>query len=98
MPVTRRIAGQGRDRNVLPQLKRHLDFIEAELAACEWFAGDALTATDIQMSYPLEAATQSVGLEGCPRISAFLDRIEDRTAYQRAQARGGKFGIPVFRE
>lgn len=97
-PVTRRIAGQGRDSYVLPQLKRHLDFIEAELAGHEWFAGNAFTAADIQMSYPLEAARQRVGLKGSPRIRAFLERIQARPAYQRAQARGGEFGVPAFRD
>ena len=97
-PVMRRIAGQGRERYVLPQLKRHLDFIEAELGTRAWFAGAAFTAADIQMSYPLEAARQRVGLEGRPNIRAFLERIAARPAYQRAQARGGEFGIPAFRE
>lgn len=97
-PVMRRIAGQGRERYVLPQLKRHLDFIEAELGTRAWFAGPAFTAADIQMSYPLEAARQRVGLEGRPNIRAFLERIAARPAYQRAQARGGEFGIPAFRE
>lgn len=96
-PVTRRIAGQGRERYVLPQLKRHLEFIEAELAAHQWFAGSEFTAADVQMSYPLQAAKERVGLEGFPRIRDFLERIQARPAYQRAQARGGQFGIPVFR-
>jgi len=97
-PVMRRIAFQGRERYVLPQLKRHLDFIEAELATRVWFAGDLFTAADIQMSYPLEAARQRVGLEDRPCIRAFLDRSQARPAYQRAQARGGEFGIPAFRD
>ncbi|MCE3272315.1 MAG: glutathione S-transferase [Ramlibacter sp.] len=95
-PVTRRIAAQGRERYVLPQLRRHMDFVESELSGREWFAGDAFTAADIQMSYPLEAARQRVGLEGRPRIRAFLDRIQSRPAFQKAQARGGDFGIPAF--
>ena len=97
-PVVQRIGRQGRDRYVAPQLRRHLDFIEAELTGREWFAGDAFTAADIQMSYPLEAARQRVGLAGRPRVQAFLARIEARPAYQRAQARGGAFGIPAFRD
>ena len=97
-PITRRIAAQGRDHYVLPQLRRHLDFIEGELASREWFAGDAFTAADIQMSYPLQAAMQRIGQDGRPRTRAFIDRIMARPAYQRAQARGGEFGIPEFRD
>ncbi len=95
-PVTRRIAAQGRDSFVLPQMKRHLDYIEGELAQRSWFAGDAFSAADIQMSYPLEAAQQRIGLQGRPRIQDYLQRIHARPAYLRAQERGGEFGVPSF--
>jgi glutathione S-transferase len=93
-PVTRRIAAQGRNSYVLPLLKRHLDFIEGELARRPWFAGEAFSAADIQMSYPLEAARKRFGLENHPGVRGFLDRIRERPAFQRAQQRGGEFGIP----
>lgn len=95
-PVTKRIAGQGRDSFVLPQLKRHLDFIEGEVAQHPWFAGQAFSAADIQMSYPLQAADKRIGLQGRPRIQDWLQRIQARPAYVRAQQRGGGFGIPSF--
>jgi glutathione S-transferase len=38
------------------------DYMEAELAAQSWFAGEEFTAADVQMSFPLEAAA-SRGLE-----------------------------------
>ena len=44
--MTRRIASQGRDSYALPQVKRHLDFIEAELSQRPWFAGEAFSAAD----------------------------------------------------
>ena len=49
-----------------PQLKRHLDYMEAELAAHTWFAGEEFTAADVQMSFPLEAAAVARGLECRP--------------------------------
>ncbi len=95
-PVTRKIADQGMDGFVLPQLKRQLEYIEGELAQRPWFAGAEFSAADIQMSYPLEAAQARVGLEGRPKIQDFLGRIQARPAYQRAQAKGGPFGVPSF--
>lgn len=93
-PVTRKIAEQGRTSWAIPQLKRNLDWIESELATRPWFAGDAFTAADIQMSYPLEAARKRVGLDGYPKTRSVLERMEKRPAFARAQERGGRFGIP----
>ena len=42
---------------------RHLDFMEGELGKSEWFAGDAFTGADIQMSFPVEAARARGGLD-----------------------------------
>src|ERR687898_765272 len=41
-----------------PTLTRHFAFLDQHLAKHTWFAGDELTAADIQMSYPLEAAAE----------------------------------------
>jgi hypothetical protein len=37
-----------------------------------------------------------VGIAGQPLIQAWLGRIQDRPAYQRAQQRSGEFGVPMF--
>jgi len=95
-PIMRRIAAQGQAAVSLPQLKRHADFIESELAARPWFAGEAFSAADIQMSYPLQVLAERVGIAGQPRIQAWLRRIQERPAYQRAQQRSGEFGVPMF--
>ena len=72
-----------------PNLKRQLDFMESELAKSEWFAGDAFSAADIQMSFPVEAAAQRAGLDASrPKLAAFLKKIHARPAYaRRARAR-----------
>ena len=55
-------------------------------------AGAEFTAADVQMSYPLEAAAERVGLgQGHPHITAWLQRIHARPAYQRALAAGGPY-------
>jgi glutathione S-transferase len=79
---------------VMPQVKRHLDYLEGELQARDWFAGSAFSAADVQMSFPLEAAAARAGLNANrPRLMEFLARIHARPAYQRALEKGGPFGI-----
>jgi glutathione S-transferase len=92
--VARRIAGTVTQSFIGPQLKRHLDYMEAELATHTWFAGDQFSAADVQMSFPLEAAASRAGLNaGRPRLMAFLDRIHARGAYKRALERGGPYSF-----
>jgi glutathione S-transferase len=79
---------------IVPQIDRHLDYLEAELRERDWFAGHAFSAADVQMSFPLEAAEARGGLNASrPRLMDFLARIRARPAYQRALARGGPFSI-----
>jgi glutathione S-transferase len=69
-------------------------FWENELAKSEWFAGHELTAADIQMSFPLEAASARAGLDqGHPKAMAFLARIHARPAYARALEKGGPYSV-----
>lgn len=75
-----------------PMVDVHLDFVESELARRAWFAGDALSAADIMMSFPLEAARSRAGLDaGRPATIAWLEKIHARPAYQAALARGGPY-------
>lgn len=75
-----------------PMAEVHFDYVEAELAARAWFAGDDFTAADVMMSFPLEAAVKRAGLlEGRPHIAAFLETIHTRPAYQAALAAGGPY-------
>ena len=93
-PVVRKVSTQVLTALVNPQLKQHMDFWEAELSKSAWFAGEAFTAADIQMSFPLEAAAARAGLEQRhPKAIAFLDRIHARPAYQRALDKGGPYRV-----
>jgi glutathione S-transferase len=77
---------------IAPNLKRHLDYIESELGAHAWFAGEQFTAADVQMSFPLEIAVTRAGLNASrPKSMAFLERVHARDAYKRALERGGKY-------
>ncbi|MFM0438097.1 glutathione S-transferase family protein [Paraburkholderia strydomiana] len=91
-PIARKIAATLQTGFVDPQLKLHFGYIEKELTKSPWFAGSEFTAADVQMSFPLEAATARGGM-AWPAVTAFLQRIHARPAYQRALERGGEYGI-----
>ncbi|WP_234262984.1 glutathione S-transferase family protein [Hydrogenophaga sp. NFH-34] len=79
-------------KKVQPMVDVHLDYIEQVLAARPWFAGDALTAADIMMSFPVEAAVARAGLgPSRPATMAWLKKIHARPAYQAALKKGGHY-------
>jgi glutathione S-transferase len=93
-PIAHAIARRVKGSFVEPQIARHLDYMESELARSLWFAGDEFSAADIQMSFPLEVAVKRAGLgPSRPRLVDFLGRIHARPAYQRAVARGGSYEL-----
>ena len=91
-PIAKGISAKVKKAFIMPNIKRNMDFLEAELAGRSWFAGESFTAADIQMSFVLEAANSRGGLgEKYPKLNAFVERIHARPAYQRALERGGKY-------
>jgi glutathione S-transferase len=84
--------GKRAQARIQPMIDVHLDYLERELAGRDWFVGDDLTAADIMLSFPLEAARQRAGLgPSRPNLAAWLDRIHARPAYRRALQRGGPY-------
>ena len=93
-PIARGISDRVLGAMVEPNLKRQLDFMEAELGKSEWFAGSEFSAADIQMSFPVEAAAQRAGLDASrPKLMGFLKRIHARSAYRKALERGGPYSF-----
>ena len=93
-PIARAICAKVLAVMVEPNLKRQLDFMEAELGKSDWFAGHEFSAADIQMSFPVEAAAQRAGLNASrPKLMAFLKRIHARPAYKKALERGGPYSF-----
>ena len=93
-PIAKGICNKVLAVMVEPNLKRQLDFMEAELGKSEWFAGAEFSAADIQMSFPLEAAAQRAGLDASrPKLMAFLKRIHARPTYRQALKRGGPYSF-----
>ncbi len=84
--------GKRAQKRIQPMADVHLDHVEAELAKRPWFAGDELTAADVMMSFPLEAARSRAGLgESRPATIAWLEKVHARPAYRRALAAGGPY-------
>jgi glutathione S-transferase len=93
-PIARRIAGGVKANYVEPNLRRQLDYMEAEIGQSAWFAGSEFTAADVQMSFALEAARARGGLDARrPQLMAWLERIHARPAYRRALERGGEYAL-----
>ncbi len=91
-PILRMIVGKAKGGFIEPQIKLHLDYMEAELAKTGWFAGPDMSIADIQMSFPLEAAAMRGGLDASrPHLFRFLETIHARPAYRRALEKGGQY-------
>lgn len=86
------LLGKFAQRKFQPMIDVHLDYIGAELAQRPWFAGKDFTAADVMMSFPLEVAVaRAMAGRGRPSISAWLEKIHSRPAYQAALKAGGPY-------
>src|SRR5262249_49790737 len=90
-PVARKIADTVEGQFVLPNLGRHVAFLDGQLAKSDWFAGE-FSAADIQMVFPMEAIGARVP-DAPARIKAWVERAHARPAYQRALERGGPYQV-----
>ena len=93
-PIARRIVSGIEDLYLGPNLRLQLDYVESELSKSEWLAGKDITAADVQMSFPIEAAAAR-GDTDKPRpfLKAFLGRVHARPAYKRALEKGGPYEL-----
>jgi glutathione S-transferase len=93
-PIAKGIVQKVKSSYIMPQIVQHLKYMEAELTARAWFAGDEFTAADVQMTFVLEAASARGGLgDQYPKLNAFLQRVHARPAYQRGLERGGPYAL-----
>lgn len=93
-PVTRGIASKVRDGYLTESVRRNIQFLESTLSESTWFAGDAFTAADVQMSFAVEAASVRHDLgNDFPRMAEFLGRVQARPAYKAALEKGGPYSL-----
>ncbi len=94
-PIARAMCGKVQQQFIDPNLQASTAFIEDHLSKNRWFAGDALSMADFQMSFAIEALlSRAEGLGECPKLREYLARIRGRPAYQRAEAKGGPVLMP----
>lgn len=69
-----------------PQLRLHADFWERSLERSGWLVGEAFSAADLAMSFPVEMALSRFGETAGerPSLTQYLDRLHARPAYLRA--------------
>ncbi len=63
--------------------------VEARLGEADYFGGSALTTADIMMGFQLTTsrAMSGMSIDHLPNLKAYLQRIGQRLAYQRAMAK-----------
>lgn len=90
------VLGQGVQKAYLnKQLLTHARFIENYLATSPWFAGQAFSAADIQMIFPVIALLARGGVNDLPHMQAWLKNAQMRPAWQSAITQGGPFELPA---
>jgi glutathione S-transferase len=83
---------------VADRSRRAWAMVEERLGAAPFFGGKSLTTADIMMVYCLTTsrAFRGTPLEGHPNLKAYLGRIGQRPAYQRAMAKAEPGMAPML--
>lgn len=76
---------------VLDRMKAMLAFVDAELGAGPFFAGERFTAADVMMVFPFTTMRRFLDYDLAPyaNIARYLERIGERPAYRKAMAIAG---------
>ncbi len=76
---------------IAQRVKDMLAFVDAELGAGPWFAGERFTAADIMMVFPFTTMRRYLeyDLAPYPNLAGYMRRIEARPAYARAMTLAG---------
>lgn len=93
-PVAKGISSKVLETFIQPNLDTHLAFIEQHLAQHQWFAGEALTAADVQMSFPMLALAARSDLSAYPHIQAYNQRLQADPSWQQVVQKAGPLTIP----
>jgi glutathione S-transferase len=81
------------EARIQSEIERHFGYLDSQLAGSDYFVGSELSAADIQLSFPIQAAKLLHGLEKFPNLARFLQRVQARPAYRRALERGGPYAF-----
>lgn len=86
-PLAHKIVDGVKDGFIQPRLADHIEFLEQHLSQHDYFV-DEFSFADIQMSFPL-VAIQERTQGKYPNIQAYVQRIQQRPAFQKAKAQSG---------
>lgn len=89
-PIAKALSSKVQEMFITPRLAPQIELVEQTLANRTWLTGEELSAADIQMSFPLQAASTRMDLSSFPNIARYLKQIDALPAYQKAVERGGK--------
>lgn len=90
-PIAKMLMAKIQAKFIMPRLTPQYDYIEAYLAQHKWLAGEAFSAADIQMSFPLIASQSRVDLTSYPNIIRYIKTLQEQPGYINAVAKVGAF-------
>jgi len=79
-----------------PEIRHALAYIAGAVQPTGYLLA-AFSAADVQMFYVIEAARMGGLLTDFPALTAYLERLETRPAFQAALDKGGPVALPVGR-
>ena len=84
-PIANKIVEGVKAGFITPRLAEHIPYLEKHLKTHTYFAGE-FSFADIQMSFPLIAIQDRVKGQ-YPEIEKYVERLQQRPAFKRAQAK-----------
>jgi len=73
------------------EIANHLGYVDRSLQGRDWLLGAEFSAADVQMSFVGEVAGAHGGRDRFPNLQTWVQRFQQRPAYQRALQRGGPY-------
>ncbi|MEL8056470.1 MAG: glutathione S-transferase [Pseudomonadota bacterium] len=90
-PVVKGISSRAESSFIDPRIIEHATWWNRALDKTGHFVGDDLSAADIMMSFPLEAAATRSDFSNLPNVKAFIANMQAREKYKIALERGGPY-------
>jgi glutathione S-transferase len=91
-PIAKVIASTVSRQFLDPNLENHVRFLSEHLAKHAWFAGEEISAADVQMFFAVEGLVARGGADA-PKLTEWLTKVHARPAFKKAIERGGAYKI-----
>ncbi len=78
------------------QIDIHMNFVDQSLKSTQnWLCGDTFSAADIQMYYPIKAASKRTNFSQYPALQEYIKRCESRPCHETALKKAGDVLLPI---